>query len=119
MAFCIMCCTCRHLMDRNGGLTKQTLEQLAAASGYVTLVDTKYGGSILPLDDRAVLEVPADYATKELADSACLRYGWTTRTPSGIPDHTCPGCQTKKTVPEPRPRHHGAYINAATLRIIE
>lgn len=118
MAFCIMCCTCRHLMDRNGGLTESTLEEILSSHGYVNYgtVSVISGTFIPPSMPPTNL---ADYATKELADAACLRYGWTTRTPSGIPDHTCPGCQTKKTAPEPRPRHHGAYIDAATLRIIE
>lgn len=117
MAFCIMCCTCRHLMDRNGGLSKSTLEEIITASGYVMVTPVFVEHVMIPGVTRP--ESLADYATKELADSACLRYGWTTRTPSGIPDHTCPGCQTKNTVSEPRPRRHGAYINAATLRIIE
>lgn len=128
MAFCIMCCTCRRLMDRNGGLTESTLEEIAAASGYVMVtpvfVDTHPipGHVMVPNGTRP--ESLADYATKELADAACLRYGWTTRTPSGTPDHTCPGCQLKATMAEresksSQPRKHGAYIDSATLRITE
>lgn len=94
MAFMVMCCGCGRLLGPDG-----------------KLVGEKTGGGGFLVKDG---KMGADFPTKEAADKAASKSGWSVADEDG-PNHRCPECverlRTKQEVDEEYSQsRRGAYI---------